>query len=824
MPFAGKWSLTNGGLSVTLKDSGTGELDLQPTQKNAFNQQLNSYGDPQSKLWLQAGNWKYVVFSEPGYFASAQRSGVLAEFVLEPISGEQFRIVQKTDAGDFYCSANGSKLERIPKAGSPPASTVFVRNQISPGLAQLKFGAMGRNLRGVDFTGDDLTDFVFSGSDLSYAILRGTLKSATFQGCTVESADFTGVDLDNVTLTGIKGERPIFDRVILHRSTDLSGAQIAKASFVAARSAGENVGDGPTMNAMRADESIFNEARITGAVCNGSYYRDSQWINATLINSQAGSAHFEGASMERVDCNGAALQASFFDGAQMVYADFTSADITNSSFKLANLTNAKLSKVNGHTGIQIQGAQLIGANLNGLDLTSAGLDKDTVFLAAQMEGVNLTGHKLDSVNFVRAYMKGAKLDKTSMEHAVLVGANMSLASCTGNVSFVGADLSNCSMEGINLNGAQMGAKQAVGVLDSAALNALNQGQMPMELHRLFLARRLEPSAMPAVTIREPGKYWIVEDAGSEFHLEAAREAIQVSQVGGVPAAVLSNAYMPNADLSGANLYAVDMSGAHWYGSKARADNANMELINFSNANLATMNLTQAKMYGANLSFAIVAGTNFTGAKLTPTTQLRSASLAFASMQGATFTAAQIGGANLTNAAVSLEFDAPLKFIGVPLFPVPVTFVASLDKKRIDDDLNDLFKDNGYPLIDAATVVVDAKGSQWSIINYESGSTTLQAGYSNFILWKRDHNGVEEVAVFGGSPVFVIRTAANNEQEQGSIAFGPNKDLLAAIDDVTTTPSGMKYAMRNKGVTLEELMTGGLPPRPPKCIPSPDRWC
>ncbi len=824
MPFAGKWTLaTPGGFSITLKDTGTGELNLQQSQSSDYNQQLNSYGEPATKLWLQAANWKYLVYSGSSYFSTEERSGSPANFSLEAISGLNYRIVQKTDSGDYYLSANGSNLERIPKAGSPPDSTIFAQQVITPGLAQLKNFGQGRNLRGVYFTGDDLTKFRFNGSDLGFAILQGSIvKSAIFQACKVEKTDFRGLDLDEAVLGGIQGEGPIFDGVTLRQSTDLSLAKIPKASFVNAISLGTIAGSGPKMNGVQADGGNFNSANLTAAVCNGGSFRDSQWINAKLINAQVGSTHFDGASMDRIDCTEAKLQGSYFDGCQMVNAEFKKADVTSCSFKSANLTNAKLSAVVGHTGIQFQGAQMVGTILTGLDLTSAGLDDHTVMMVAQMEGVSLIGKTLDGINFVRANLRKAKLDNTSMERAVLVGANMSLASATGNVSFVGADLSNSNMEGMNLNGAQMGAKQSVGTLPAGSSEDLNKGRLPLDMHSLLSAKGLKPSAK--VTVRELGRYWIIEDACGEFHLEAHEGGVRVDQVGAIPAAVLSNAYMPNADLTGANLYAVDMSGAQWYGSNARADNANLELINLSNANLSTMNFTQARMYGANLSFARVVGTNFTGAKLTPTTQLRSSSFSFASMQGSIFTAAQIGGSNLTNAAVSLQLNTPVSAVGVPLFPLDIKFIETLDKKKISQELRDAFIDNGYPLIDLARVVVNAAGVQWNIVNYDPDAGTLQAGYSNFVLWKRSDNGFDEVAVFGGSPVLVIRLSSNNEQEQASIAFGPATDIITAMDDETTTPSGMKLAMEKKGVVREVLMTGGLPPRPPKCIPSPDRWC
>jgi uncharacterized protein YjbI with pentapeptide repeats len=823
MPFAGKWTwTTSNGLAITLKESG--ELVLEAVGSGNYNQQINAYGDPAAKLWLQGANWNYIVHSESGYTSTAQRTGNPAQFALEGVSGDKFRIVQKTDGAEFYLSANGSKLERIPKAGGPPDSTIFIQQVVSPGLAQLKFGAMGRNLRGVYFSGDDLTDFVFSGSDLSYAIFKeSVLKLATLQGCTVEKTDFTGVDLDEVTLIGIQGEAPVFQSATLHESTDLSGAKIPKAIFVNAVTTGTTAGTGPTMNTMRADEANFNGANLTAAVLNGGIFLNSQWINAKLINAQVGSSHFDGATMDRITCTGAALQGSYFDRAQLISAEFQKADITSCSFKAANLTNAKLSEVAGLTGIQLQGAQLVGTILTKLDLTSAGLDKDTVMLAAEMEGVDLTEKTLNDINFVRANLKKAKLDRTSMERAVLVGATLSFASVTGNVSFVGADLSNSSMEGAKLNGAQMGARQSIGNLPAHAKDALDQRRAPDELHSVLGAKGLKAGAVK-VTVREPGRLWIVEDACGEFHLEMLDEGVRVDQVGATPAAVLSNVFMPNADLTGANLYAVDVSGSQWYGSNAKADNANLELVNLSNANLSTMNFTQARMYGANLSFARVVGTNFTGAKLTPTTQLRSTSFSFASMQGAIFTAAQIGGANLTNAAVSLKLAAPVEFVGVPLFPLDPSFAATLGKKIVSQELRDAFAHKGYPVIDDATIRVDSTGVQWTIWNDESSETKLQAGYSKFILWKRTDNGIEEIAVFGGSPVLVIRTNSDNEQEQAKIAFAEAKDIETAMDDENTTPSGMKLSMRKKGVAYEVLMTGGLPPRPPKCIPSPDTWC
>lgn len=71
---------------------------------------------------------------------------------------------------------------------------------------------------------------------------------------------------------------------------------------------------------------------------------------------------------------------------------------------------------------------------------------------------------------------------------------------------------------------------------------------------------------------------------------------------------------------------------------------------------------------------------------------------------------------------------------------------------------------------------------------------------------------------------MIRTEPNNEQQQAEITSGPTRDLSRAMDDQTTTPSGMKLAMKAKGVAYKSLMTACLPPHLRKCIPTPDTSC
>ncbi|NHB96751.1 hypothetical protein [Photorhabdus stackebrandtii] len=85
-------------------------------------------------------------------------------------------------------------------------------------------------------------------------------------------------------------------------------------------------------------------------------------------------------------------------------------------------------------------------------------------------------------------------------------------------------------------------------------------------------------------------------------------------------------------------------------------------------------------------------------------------------------------------------------------------------------------------------------------------------------------GNNHLQVCGGSPLRIIRTAADNTLQPVNIAFGVTIDITQAMNDATTCPSGLRYQLLNSGISYQSLMTPGLPPHPPKCIPSPTEWC
>lgn len=101
----------------------------------------------------------------------------------------------------------------------------------------------------------------------------------------------------------------------------------------------------------------------------------------------------------------------------------------------------------------LRGAQLDGANLQGLDLRGARLDGAhlsgaSLFRAdlrgARLDGADLsrgvlTGAKLNAASLVGARLVGAHLEHATLEHATLTGTDLRNA-CLFHTSFVGADL------------------------------------------------------------------------------------------------------------------------------------------------------------------------------------------------------------------------------------------------------------------------------------------------------------------------------------------------------------------------------------------------
>lgn len=817
--FAGKWQFAaTSGQLITVQTDGT--LSLSAKQSGAINQMINAYGI--SSFWLQAGNGQYLAASGNTPQANQSRNGAVAEIRLEKM-GSGFRLCRISSSGDSYLVAQQSGLVWQAATSSPPLSAQFTRTIVTKDLEFLKeWGAMGSDLRFAYLAEENLNEMVMMAVDLSNADLHGsTLIDATLTNAKVDDCNFSGCDLSKTDLTHIHGKNVLFEKCIVGSDTNMPDAELPNAIFRGCKSSGGQ----PILNRLKAPGADFSGALLPSVIMENADLSQANLINVDLSGASLASCNFTAAIMTLVNLQNTTLQTSNFSQATLVGTDFTGANINHVNFSGANLTNARLSLTTGYSQLNLSDSTLLATVLTEMNLVDATINAKTDFTQAQMDGVNLSSQKLDQVIFLMASMKKANLDSTSLNGAVLVGANLAGATVLGNVSLVGANLSNASLENVNLTGAQFGALSTVTHLDEADAQTLDNQQLPERLRQMLYQGKILVNGQAEVLVRQPGQNWLVEHDGKPLFIHYQDGQLNVAQDNGGNAAILANTFMPNAILTGANLYAVDMSGAHWYGSNARADNANLEQVNLSNANLATMNFTQARLFGANLSYASLVNTDFSKAMLEPTEGLKLASLAFASIQGTIFTEAKLTGANLTNGAVALPFEETgNKLTGVPLFSAALELMSSLNSGTVSKELRQVFTDNGYSLLSNAKIIEKQSDQYWIISNQPPDTDLNYRGYCNFMVIRVSEVGNNHLQVCGGSPLRIIRTAADNTLQPVNVAFGVTIDITQAMDGATTCPSGLRYQLLNTGISYQSLMTPGLPPHPPKCIPSPTTWC
>ncbi|MBQ4773887.1 hypothetical protein F9U44_20505 [Pectobacterium versatile] len=821
--FAGKWRFaTASELWVTTRNDGV--LVLSPNAEDDSTQWLNAYAETSGRsLWLQGTNGLYVSSSTTPLANQTRGASAVAQIRLETDGSGAFRLRRLGTPADSYLSAAGTSLQWIPVSTSPSASTLFTRSEITPDLAVIqKFGAMGGNLRHAWLSDENLNNCALMAANLSDADLHGaTLAGAKLAGATVDRTLFVGCDLSKTNMSNISGMKARFDAVTMGEGTSLIAANLPGAVFCGCR----NAAGSAVMNGLKAIGADFTGASLPRVILNNAILHEANLVNVNLEAASLSAADFRGAIMTRVNLQQTTLQSATFVGATLVGTRFDGADINYCNFEQADLTNALLSKVTGASSLNLSDSILTAANLSGLDLRDATITAKTNFTQSVLDGVNLRDKALDGVVFYGASLKRALLDNTSLSNAVLVAADLSGAKLTGNISLVGANLSNASLADVDLTGAQFGALSTRASLESYHAEALDQATLPVGFGDVCAQERVVLHGTPHVTVRQPGEEWLIEHSGQPLFVRREAERLVILQADARDAAILANVFMPNAILTNANLYAVDMSGAHWYGSTARADNANLEQVNLSNANLATMDFTQARLYGANLSYANLVNTVFRKAILSPTQGQKPSSLAFASMQGADFGEAKLGGANLTNAAVSLDLTvAGQTSVGTPIFTLDSSLRTTLNSAVVSAALRQAFVDSGYPLLGNATITVKQNNASWLIDNVPPGSDLSYRGYLQFIVLADSQPGSSALQVYGGDSLRIVRTGAGNTLEPVVIAFGATVALKSAMNASTTCPSGLRYAMLGSGITYVDLMTGGLPPHPPKCIPSPTTWC
>ncbi|MBN8683655.1 MAG: pentapeptide repeat-containing protein [Chitinophagales bacterium] len=754
--FAGKYSFStpDGKNNIALNGTTLQIAAGNPSSPEAT-QQFNLYGDLNKGFTLQGPNWQYVTYNA-GYQSSLKRGDAAgAVFILEAARGESFYLLELVDNTPYYVFVNQQgKLDRIAKdAGTAPETAIFVPNQITFGLTQIRQShtTMANPLTGVYLAGQDLRNIGFMDTDVSFADFSGTIldNSSNFSEATANTTNFDGAVLHNWMGAGI---------------------QFTNCSFV-----GTN----------------FTGANLTTAVMQSCLFSLATF-------------------------NGAILQQTDFTNAQLVGCTFDNSKVNDAVFKDANLSNSDFSKAVGTSdNLDLRGAILIGTKLPNVNFTTNKIDVNTIFLNALIDNCVFTGMNLSNMTFARASMQQAKLDNCTLEGTQMAFADLSFASMTGAVSMIGANLANANLQSAQMPGAQLGSKKPLFQLPLSDAAILDQSKVPADLSAQL---KLSPNAK--ITVIQPGQRWLLTDGSLEYQIVNNVSNLLVKPLGvSSNSAILSNAYMVNANLKQANLYAVEMSGAHWYGGNANAESADMGLANLSNANLNGMSFKQALMQGASFDYARLIGTKFDGAQLDPSDGLKPTSFAFSSMQSTQFIESDLFFANLTNAAYCLT-TSDGKF-GVPLFRINANLQTDLNNARVSNDVQNAFSSAAYSLISGASITVVNKDKTWTIYNVDSDDNT-QVGYGNFLLEmvlpNTDHPNLQAyIQVYGAPPLLILENDGSGNLQQLPLMFGPTAvNTATQMNPETTCPSGIKLKLLDNHLSITDLMTAALPPKPPAC--------
>ncbi len=129
------------------------------------------------------------------------------------------------------------------------------------------------------------------------------------------------------------------------RNSDLTGANLEKATLTRASLAGSKA-DGAKFQRIEGYRTLFNEISATGS-------------------------SFASAELQRADFSGAKLDGANFEKAELGRVVFTGASIGGVKFTFANLARARLSGATFDKPLDLGGAFLFLARLDGLDLSAA---------------------------------------------------------------------------------------------------------------------------------------------------------------------------------------------------------------------------------------------------------------------------------------------------------------------------------------------------------------------------------------------------------------------------------------------------------------------
>lgn len=367
--------------------------------------------------------------------------------------------------GNWFAGANlfdvtfdGTKFQydtTLPNCGSPPSCTrVTIPDLCENCPCMAHVGCLG--LGGVTACPQNQGAVTLS----QEAVCQRPTVQAAAQGVNIQNTDLRGVSFSGADLTN-----SVFASNMLDQTTGFGGTILAGVDF-----SQEHLGRSVDLSgALLSDTTNF-----AGAVLS-DFPTSNQGVNLSCIvdgetetggcHFPVGSTQFKGASMQYAQLTNAGLTEVSLEGAMLDEAQMIGAKLSFASLKGASLKGAHLGVPPGMQGAAVlSNAYMINVDLTDADMRSVDLSSAHVYGAAT--DALFVRTLLDSADFTNAILAGAVFTDASLPAAVFNGAQLV------NANFDGATLSNAKFDGAYLQGADFSTAKAVNgiVLTNAAVS------------------------------------------------------------------------------------------------------------------------------------------------------------------------------------------------------------------------------------------------------------------------------------------------------------------------------------------------------------------
>jgi uncharacterized protein YjbI with pentapeptide repeats len=311
-------------------------------------------------------------------------------------------------------------------------------------------------------------------------------------------------------------------------------------------------------------------------------------------------------------------------------------NLTNANLSAAHFEGLDLSTTPSLTGANLSGTQLPGAKLAGVNLAGATL-----------VGTNFTGTDLTEVTFSFPLIRSAD----PRNPTIFTGCTLPYAAI--GLDWTCLDLTSATITGLpnDLTGlVAVGVRRPRGDFTGLILDGANFANATLD-GALFTDAKLR-----ATKQNNPG-FAGASLTGAYFTHAVLDQAdftgVTLAGTKSTRAADFSSAWISNCEFTEANCYGVIFAGATLISGNTLNGATSLQESDFSDAYLPYADFTGAMLQGAKFDGACMVSCVLAGAELTPAQEgAIPASLTSACLQAADFTGTHLGGASLTDAAIT----------------------------------------------------------------------------------------------------------------------------------------------------------------------------